>query len=247
MQQNYTLSDLVTKAKIISEDTFVQPNPAKVPIQAVRLVHPLRDPKTGKCRDVIINELVPRKIFRDKPTGRVTWDRVISGMEIEIPWPPETEAAERKEKQLVEDNPCDTLRRDVEDVTYVPTLMRPPMPTPIIDELRNRYSKFRTRHSAEYLKLMESRDASDEKRKQHDREIMSTPLQEIKAKYRRMRKQRGQPILTDSMLVKIGEVMAKNFHKAPALSGAAHLIPCVQSEANVVYKADLSQTPDTSR
>lgn len=206
------------------------------------------NPRTRQYRDVIIKELVPRNIYRDKATGRVTWSRMVSGLQIEIPWSQVAEKAEIEEwEKVLEDHPCDTPRSDVVERTYLPTLIRPPMPHSVIDELRNRYSKFRTRHSPAYLIKMEAREAKSETRKLAARQLMSTPLQEVKAKFRQMRKQRGQPVLTDSMLARIGEIMVKNSHKAPAVdSRSADAIRRIQSPVEVVYNPNLTQAPSPS-
>lgn len=188
-----------------------------MPIWAIRLVHPLRDPETGKVRDVIINELAPTGIVHDKPTGRETWERVVPSMNIKIPWPRAFEEAEREAaQQLKVDYECDTLRLDVEERTFVPTLVQPPMPTGIIDELRNRYSKFRTRHEPEYIAKKEAEEREKLALKKAA-SSMRTPLQELNALLREERRQRGQPVLTDDMLVRIGEMMARNHHRAPAI------------------------------
>lgn len=167
---------------------------------------------------MIINELIPTSIIKDKPTGRVTWNRLVPGLNIEVPWPRTFEDAERAElEQTVPDNECDTLRIDVEEQTFVPTLLRSPMPIEILDELRNRYSKFRTRHEPEYLAKKEA-EAAEKVARRKATETMRTPVQELNAKIRLERKQRGQPVLTDLMLEKIGEVMARNSHRAPAVT-----------------------------
>lgn len=185
--------------------------PLQVPIQAIRLVHPIVDPETNHTRDVIIKELVPRDVKRDKPTGRLTWSRVVPGLNIEIPWPRSFEEEEQKQldSQYVE-YPCDTLRIDVEERTWMPTLASPPMPSIVLDELRNRYSKFRTRHEEEYIQKKE-----DEERRKRiaSGEItppaMKTPLQELNAKIRAEKKARGQPVLMTPMLIEIGRIMAE--------------------------------------
>lgn len=202
-----TVSDFLADAGLAEANTFTQLTNLRIPIQAVRLVHPLRDPDTGIVRDVIINELQPRNIFRDKSTGRVTWSRVVPGLNIEIPWPRVFEEAERNElEQTVAEYPCDTLRMDAEEQTFVPSLLRPPMPVEIIDELRNKYSKFRTRHDPEYIARKEEEAAAKiAARKQA--KTMQTPLKELNAKLREEKKALGQPVLSDAMLEKIGEFM----------------------------------------
>lgn len=53
---------------------------------------------------------------------------------------------------MISDGEMDTSRVDVEASTFVASLGEPPMPSTVIDELRNKYSKFRTRHDPEYLR-----------------------------------------------------------------------------------------------
>lgn len=182
----------------------------RVPFQAIRLVHPLKDPATGRVRDVIINELAARNYYKDKATGRESWTRVVPGLNIEIPWPKAFEDAERQRLEgTFDDHESDTLRIDVEDRTFVPTLLRPPIPVELVDELRNRYSKFRTRHEPAYIARKEAEEAEKVARRKAI-SAMRTPLQELNAKVKADRRARGQPELSEDMLAKIGEVMARN-------------------------------------
>ncbi|KAJ5085550.1 hypothetical protein N7532_010321 [Penicillium argentinense] len=71
--------------------------------------------------------------------------RYISGIDVEIPWP--TESAPE-----VKDGEYDTLRYEVDQETWVPSLDNAPFPSSVLDELRNKYSRFRTRHDPEYVK-----------------------------------------------------------------------------------------------
>lgn len=189
----------------------IQLTPVSVPIHAVRLVHPLVDPITGRTRDVVIKELVPRGVRLDKPTGRRSWSRVVPGLNIEIPWPRAFEEEEKKELEAeLPEYKCDTLRIDVEERTWMPTLLTPPMPRKVLDELRNPYSKFRTRHEDEYIQKI----AGEVRKKRIEKgEIappeMRTPLQELNHKIRAVKRARGQPELTEQMLIRIGKIMAK--------------------------------------
>lgn len=190
----------------------------RVPFQAIRLVHPLKDPATGKARDVVINELVARNYYKDKVTGRESWSRVVPGLNIEIPWPKAFEEAQRQDMEgTFDDHACDTLRIDVEERSFVPTLLRPPMPAEVIDELRNRYSKFRTRHEPAYIAKKEAEELEKAARRK-TLKTMRTPLQELNAKIKEEKRARGQPELSEDMLAKIGEVMARN--RARTLAGA---------------------------
>ena len=85
------------------------------------------------------------------------------------------------------------------------------MPEDLIDELRNRYSKFRTRHTPEYIAKIEALEAEKKARQKGARvEEMLLPVQEYNRKMRQQRRERGAPELSDEMLEKIGEVIAKN-------------------------------------
>ncbi|KAK3304578.1 uncharacterized protein B0T15DRAFT_400250 [Chaetomium strumarium] len=182
----------------------VQQLKAAIPISAIRLVHPLTDPETGTARDVIIRELKPIGITHDRPTRKVFFSRIVPGLNVRIPWP-------KQPKKEHEDHPVDTLRLEVEERTFVPTLLRPPFPESVVDELRNKYSKFRTRHTPEYVAKIEEKEAEKKARQKGARiEEMLLPLQEYNRKLRELRRARGKPELTEEMLEKIGEVIARN-------------------------------------
>ncbi|KAK0639255.1 hypothetical protein B0T16DRAFT_497380 [Cercophora newfieldiana] len=197
---------------------YVEPAPARMPISSVRLVHPLPDPKTDVIRDVIVRELRPAGILHDRPTRRVTWGRIIPGENVKVPWP-KSPPKRHPEYEI------DTKRADVEERTFVPTLLRPPMPQTILDELRGRYSKFRTRHEPEYIAKIAAQEAEKQARKKSV-DSMLLPVQELNRKLRQERRARGQPELTQEMLVKIGEVIAKN--KALRAAGQNPMVDSVQ-------------------
>lgn len=175
--------------------------PKAIPLTSVRLVYPLTDTETGETRDVIVKRLVNRSFWHDRATSATYWKRVIPGLEIIVPWP-------KQEPKEHADHDCDTLRADVETRTFVPTLLRPPMPSSIIDELRNKYSKFRTRHDPEYIEARMQEDREAEARKLAS-EHMRTPLKEINRKERKLRRAKGKGTLTPDMLERIGRVIAQ--------------------------------------
>jgi large subunit ribosomal protein L24 len=92
--------------------------------------------------------------------------------------------------------------------TWVPTLLTPPMPETVIDELRNKYSVFRHRHDEEYIARKMAEDEEQAKKKSMV-EMMRTPLKEVNRRARKERKKMGKGTLTKEMLARIGEVMAK--------------------------------------
>ena len=92
----------------------------------------------------------------------------------------------------------------------MPTLLHEPMPGSVIDELRNKYSKFRDRHDRDYLEKLEKEDEKAVEKKRWGELSMMTPLQEMHAKRQAERQAKGAPELGPEMLARIGEVMARN-------------------------------------
>ncbi|OBT76359.1 hypothetical protein VF21_03617 [Pseudogymnoascus sp. 05NY08] len=169
-------------------------------IASVKLVVPLPDPETGNVRDVIVRDVVNSKIIFNK-SGGANFSRMIAGLNTVIPWP-KTAPKEHP------DHDADTLRIDVETRTFLPTLLKPPMPDSVINELRNRFSIFRTRHEDAYLEAKEAEEAAKEERKQSIK-LMRTPLNEINKRERTKRKALGKGELTEEMLAGIGAVIAR--------------------------------------
>lgn len=181
-----------------------------ISIASVRLVYPLIDRETGTTRDVIVKKLVNGPIFHDKQFGTTRWARIIPGLNIKIPWP-------KKEPQNYQDNDCDTFRLDVDVKNFVPTLLNPPMPPSVIDELRNKYSKFRTRHEPEYIE----KKIQEEEQKmilQKKASLMRTPLKEANRLQRKLRKAKGKGKFTTYMAERIGEFIAKKRELATHLA-----------------------------
>jgi large subunit ribosomal protein L24 len=172
----------------------------------IRLVYPLPNEETGVLQDVIIDRL--ERVNEQWDAVKRVWDkgeRSIPGTNTLIPWP-ESIAPEET------DHEDDTLRISVEEETFRPHLMFPPMPTSVIDELRSKYSKFRTRHDLEFVQKMEAIDAREEKRKGLIKTVR-TPLQEL-ADMRAKQKAAAERQLTDEQLAKIGEVISAERVKA---------------------------------
>lgn len=190
-----------------------------VPLTSVRLVFPLTNQETGITRDVIVKKLVNSRIWHDKHTGHSRWSRIIPGLNIKIPWP----KIEPKEHKNFD---CDTLRMEVEQKSFVPTLLRPPMPSSVIDELRNKYSIFRTRHDPEYIEAKLAEDREKEARKKAV-EHMRTPLKEIIRRVRKENKKKGRGKLTKEMLERMGQVIAKKRELALNAAGVSIESPAV--------------------
>ena len=76
---------------------------------------------------------------------------------------PEEKKKKKGTEELEVEDPTtdsDTPRIDRDDPTWTPTLLRAPLPGTVIDELRGKYSKFRTRHDPEFLKRMQQIDSA---------------------------------------------------------------------------------------
>ena len=185
-----------------------------IPLTSLRLVAALPHPDTGVERDVIINALKLRRRNIAQLRGEDPPERVIAGVSptIAIPYP-------EKEKKEEEEHDCDTLRIEVEDKTWTPTLTEPPMPPSIIDELRGKYSKFRTRHDEEWLEGKREEDRLAEDKKRWEKLAMRSPAQEAagreKGRRKRMRKRNlveggdGKWRLREDIVESIGSVMEK--------------------------------------
>ena len=105
----------------------------------------------------------------------------------------------------------DTLRFEVEEKTWTPTLLRSPMPDGVIDELRNKYSRFRTRHEPAYqhaLEMRERRKAAYKAWVKSGGNMLLSPTKEAQMAEKRKLKEKGEPTLEREVLERIGEVMA---------------------------------------
>lgn len=191
---DYMLEEAQKKAPI-------QTYEAPIPLSAVRLVFPLRNKETGLLRDVIINELKRTSNFEQGLglDGRYIAD---SDPRIYIPVP------EKEEKEITE-HQMDTLRIEVEQSTWTPTLTQPPMPPTLIDELRNKYSKFRDRHDESWVKARERRAAEREKAASMKEERMVTPLEELNRRKKLKKIEVMEKPLNSEILMRIGKLMAK--------------------------------------
>lgn len=182
---------------------------APLSIAAIRLVYPLTNPQTGITRDVIINELKAVRpnmqsdnMTYDRWEYGVKWDRMVPGLNVVIPWP-QVEAPKH------ETHDVDTARELAEDRSFFYNMLSPPMPGGVLDELRNKYSKHRTRHEPWYVAKKEAEEAQ-KKRRRDTIASMQTPLGEFHQKQREKRAAAGEPELSDEMLEKLGQIMAES-------------------------------------
>ncbi|KAG6039711.1 hypothetical protein E4U41_002150 [Claviceps citrina] len=191
-------------------------------IGSIRLVYPIPDSETGIIKDVIINQLkaVPPNMQSpnmslDRWQYGKKWDRLVPGLNTVIPWP-EVEVPE------FETTEADTTRQQVEERTFYYNLLAPPMPDQVIDELRNKYSRFRTRHEPWYVEQKEGEEAVKKSRAAAVKS-MQTPLREYHESQRELRDTQGEPALSEDMLEKIGQLMAKKMETALHHAGVSEV------------------------
>ncbi|KAJ9665107.1 hypothetical protein H2201_004767 [Coniosporium apollinis] len=188
--------------KVNADKRPIMSIPQPISIHDVRLVYALPDPVTRIPRDVVVAQLEAvniKKPWQKRHKEEDKWDRRIAGTNTIIPWPERTKPDEV-------DNDVDTLRITVEEKTFVPQLLSPPFPNSVIDELRNKYSVFRTRHDDDFIAQKEALDEEAEE-KRRSGVVMRTPLQELHAREREARKAQGKPELSEEMLAKLGEIV----------------------------------------
>ncbi|KAL3434736.1 hypothetical protein BDV09DRAFT_169261 [Aspergillus tetrazonus] len=155
--------------------------PLPVSIDDVRLVVALDDPATGVTRDVLVEHVYGGGPLLEREQGVDTprHTRYIAGEDIEIPWP-------RPEKPTFKDEEWDTLRMEVETPTWVPSLHYAPFPPSVLDELRNKFSKYRTRHDPEFV---EQKKLEDLKKEYLQSRSLMTPKGELMAMIKQKKKE----------------------------------------------------------
>ncbi|KAG6141063.1 hypothetical protein E4U50_002276 [Claviceps purpurea] len=215
---------LEKRHRALSQSLLDQPPQSKaapISLSAVRLVYPIPDPATGIVRDTIINQLKPQRANMKSPNMTFErweygkkWDRVALGLNMIIPWP-------KVEPPEAHTSEADTIRTEVEHRTFHHTLLTPPMPEAVIDELRNKYSRFRTRHEPWYVDKTLRREAASKHTREEGLRAMQTPLDEFKEKQRELKASKGEPVLSEDMLEKIGQLMAKKEGEASSRAGAS--------------------------
>ncbi|KAL9608061.1 MAG: hypothetical protein Q9167_007085 [Letrouitia subvulpina] len=180
--------------------------PAPLPLSSVRLVFPLPTPE-GRKVDTIISAL------SIAPNGHRTIANYVDPDDGKLFYLPYLKPAAPEHQ----DHPSDTLRIKVEEETWVPSLLRQPMPENVIDELRNKYSKFRTRHDDAYIAKKMQKEAETAWKKEKagvgiggmDVRMM-TPGMEKRWREVMERKERKEPELSEEILGRIGELMMRN-------------------------------------
>jgi large subunit ribosomal protein L24 len=176
----------------------------------VKLVFPLRDQTNGHFEDVVLDKVDLRNAgWVERSSGRREYlegQRFLPGVKTPLPWP----KTEKQDKPDGHDD--DTLRISVDETTHRPYLLQPPMPPSVIDELRNKYSIFRSRHEPSYIAAKEAQDRALQ-HKENLARLVSTPLAELKEQ-RRQEKLANPLELSEAQLARIGEVMEQEKQNA---------------------------------
>ncbi|OAX77916.1 hypothetical protein ACJ72_07780 [Emergomyces africanus] len=203
---------------IIASETDKRPyRPISLPFRFddVRLVVPLHNSETGKVEDVVVKHMYAGEPFIDHPYGVDTpkHTRYISDLDVEIPWP-EPVAPDHT------DEPVDTLRIDVEDRTHIPSVNAYPFPASVIDELRNKFSKFRTRHDPEWVAQKEEEDRRLEEQRNKTWVTPKTAFMAQKAQKRVMEREQqkdesGNYIIPQGTASYIEQFLAKKQKQLP--------------------------------
>ncbi|KAL9067344.1 MAG: hypothetical protein Q9161_006952 [Pseudevernia consocians] len=205
----------------------IQSVPHPIPLSSIRLVHRIADPYTGVETDKIISRLIPfpeekkaeiraesraenigRREMQHRLAGRtIPGSNEVYGNWLEIPLPRPV-----ADKEIASEYDSDTLRYEVEETTWTPTLVSAPMPGGVIDELRNKYSRFRTRHDAGYQLALDNRARRKAEYKawvESGGSMSMTPTKEASRVEKEKLKEKGEPRLEKEVLERIGEVMAR--------------------------------------
>lgn len=201
-----------------------------MPLSSVRLVRKLRDPNTGIVADKIVSRLISlpdekraeiraefkagsidkEEMKRRMKARTIPGSKEVYGDWLEIPVPEPSGEKEKNDK--AKEHNDNTLRYEVEADTFSDlTLTEPPIPAGVIDELRNKYSRFRTRHEPFYQLALESRarrKASYNAWVKSGGGMLTLPAQEGRRVERKTLKAKGEPTLEREVLERIGEVMA---------------------------------------
>ncbi|KAF2223481.1 hypothetical protein BDZ85DRAFT_295747 [Elsinoe ampelina] len=197
-QYNFTVPDFVAEGDQQEYlPTVYGPRPVK--FEDIKLVTRVKD-RSGLVRDVVVKEFEIRKSWHRG--ADVRGQRWIPGLEKRIRWP-----EQEKEPEDVQDTDSDTFRLTVDEPTFTPTLQRPPMPPSVIDELRGKYSKFRTRHEPEWLAQKQDEATAVQGRKQRLEALGMTPMQKASAQHKASKS--TAKALSDERLASLGEAILK--------------------------------------
>jgi large subunit ribosomal protein L24 len=177
--------------------------PKPLLIKDIALVVPLRDRATRKVKDTVVKHLRGGAPFPKPTYGSATprHTRYIAGHDIPIPWP-EDETPEKK------DEDSDTLRIDVDDVSFSPSVDHIPMPESLIDELRNKYSRTRKVHTEEYIQQKMKEDAEEQWKRRRRMVLPQQEYWEQKQKQKQQETLHNPKIMANTLSLITKEVQA---------------------------------------
>ncbi|ORY12256.1 hypothetical protein BCR34DRAFT_564113 [Clohesyomyces aquaticus] len=196
----------------------------------LRLVMRWEDPRDGREKDVIVDDIEFKPVREGDGSGRSpvnpwtlkpTYHRYVAGTNIMIEMSEDDLKTEKDPgyRSHDDDTKSDIIESE-QHHTFTYPLVRLPMPPSVIDELRNPYAKTRTRHDEEWLRQHEIRE-QQKVEKEKTPEYMKTPtqvLRELQAQKRAQEKEakkQEQMMLAEHLTRKIGEMVLKNAPKAP--------------------------------
>jgi large subunit ribosomal protein L24 len=158
----------------------------------VRLVVASLDTMTGKVKDEVVQHLRGGEPIVDPPYGSNTpkHTRYIGKTGTSIPWP---------KAQITEvlAEAADTLRIQVDEESFFPSVQHLTVPEGLIDELRSKYSRTRRVHTQDYIRQKMAEDAKEQWEK---RRRMVLPQQEYWEYKAKQKSKLGGPTVTAETL-----------------------------------------------
>lgn len=153
-----------------------------VPIEDVRLVVAMDIGGTGDLKEVVVRYLrggdpVIEREYGDPTPSHTRYIQLSEdgSADLEVPWP----TVDPREEI---DEDVDTLRQQVEALTFIPSLVELPTPPSVIDELRNKYSRTKERYDVEF---MNEKKLLDAKKIWQSRQRLISPKSELQEKRQR--------------------------------------------------------------
>jgi large subunit ribosomal protein L24 len=209
------LPDAIVKEQGGSDQELrmARPQNLQVSMNDIRLVQRIGD------RDVIVDRmLIPEgesQYFEGDREKNVTaheepYTRLIPTTDVEIETPPRKDNEDDDSENSSEVLAADSIGDGVTAPTFQPDISSPPFHLSIIDELRNKYSKYRLRHDDDFVEKMIAIDTKAELRAKSV-DLMTTPAKDL------YRKQKAEAIelakkqeLTNKSLEILGTYMQNN-------------------------------------
>ena len=170
----------------------------------VRLVMEMSDEK-GR-RDVIVRHLRGGAPYHSREYGSNVprHTRYVAGVDVEVAWP-DAEIHEREREEV------DTVRLDVEEVTYTPSVQLAPLPPGVENELLNPYRRNRTIHNKEWV---QKKIVEDARSAWYEQRRIVTPREMAMEKMAKVKKVKGLESAKQEMWTVIQEEMQQQQQQA---------------------------------